>query len=184
MVFLPTPLGLIKLLLLEMEMFVYILRNHLISNHLGQLKNEPTQVRDDGFQSCIDLICTDQPFLFTETGVLSSLDTHTKHNIPHGTLNMGIPPFPIFKRKIRDYKSAKIDHIRFDLQKINWHDIFLSLNFIGKKLSIYGCLFGYYGQAHSNLLAKFLLAMRKMPHGLLQKSKLQSNVIIGFKENG
>ena len=48
-------------------------------------------MRDDGSQSCIDLICTAQPYLFTETGVLSSLDLHSKHNIVHGTLNISIP---------------------------------------------------------------------------------------------
>ena len=58
--------------------------NFLISNQLEQLISEPTHVRDDGSQSCIDLICTDQPYIFTETGVLSSLHSHSKHNIIHG----------------------------------------------------------------------------------------------------
>ena len=33
-----------------------LFNNFLISNHLGQLISEPTHVRDDGSQSCIDLI--------------------------------------------------------------------------------------------------------------------------------
>ena len=41
----------------------------LISSHLVQLINEPTHVRADGSLSCIDLICTDQPFTFMVTGV-------------------------------------------------------------------------------------------------------------------
>ena len=69
----------------------------LISNHLEQLISEPTHIRDDGSQSCIDLICTDQPFLFTETGTFPSLDTHSKHNIVHGTLNINIPCPPPYK---------------------------------------------------------------------------------------
>ena len=68
-----------------------LFNNVLISNHLGQLINEPTHVRDDGSQSCIDLICTDQTFTFMETGVLSSLDPCSKHNIIHGTINISVP---------------------------------------------------------------------------------------------
>ena len=39
-----------------------ILSNFIISNNLDELVNEPTHIRDDGSQSCIDIICTDQPF--------------------------------------------------------------------------------------------------------------------------
>ena len=103
--------------------------NHfLTSNHLEQLINEPTHVRDDGSQSCIDLICTDQPFTFMETGVLSSLDPCSKHNIIHGTINISVPRPPPYKRKIWDYKSANTDNIRADLVKLNWRDLFLNLN--------------------------------------------------------
>ena len=46
-----------------------VFNNFLISNNLEELINEPTHIRDDGSQSCIDLICTDQSYIFTETGV-------------------------------------------------------------------------------------------------------------------
>ena len=105
-----------------------LFNDFLMSNHLEQLISEPTHVRDDGSQSCIDLICTDQPFIFTETGVLSSLDSHSKHNIIHGKLNINIPRPPPFKRKIWDYKISNIDLIRFDLLKVNWQDLFFNLN--------------------------------------------------------
>ena len=39
----------------------------LLSNNLEELINH---LRDDGTQSCIDLIFTDQPFIFNESGVL------------------------------------------------------------------------------------------------------------------
>ena len=39
-----------------------VLSNIIYSNNLDGLINEPTHIRDDGSQSCIDLICTDQPF--------------------------------------------------------------------------------------------------------------------------
>ena len=95
-----------------------------MSNSLEQLISEPTHIRDDGSQSCIDLICTDQPLMFMETGVLPSLDSHSKHNIIHGTLSINIPRPPPYKRKIWDYKAAKTDRIRADLLNVNWQDLF------------------------------------------------------------
>ena len=41
-----------------------ILSNFLLSNNLEELINEPTHIRDDGSQSCIDMLCTDQPYIF------------------------------------------------------------------------------------------------------------------------
>ena len=38
--------------------------NFLVSNNLAKLINEPTHIRDDGTQTCIGLICTDQPYIF------------------------------------------------------------------------------------------------------------------------
>ena len=62
-----------------------------------------------------------------ETGVLSSLDPHSKHNIIYGSINMSIPCAPPYKRKIYDYNNAKIDQIRDDLLKLNWQDLFQNL---------------------------------------------------------
>ena len=54
-----------------------VFNNFLMTNNLEQLINEPTRIRDDGSQSSIDLICTHQPFVSTQTGVLPSLDPHS-----------------------------------------------------------------------------------------------------------
>ena len=75
----------------------HFLNNFLMSNNLEQFISEPTHVCDNGSQSCIDLIRTAQAFLFTETGALSTLDPHSKHNIIHGTLNISVPLPPPFK---------------------------------------------------------------------------------------
>ena len=72
----------------------------LISNNIEQLISEPTHVRDDGSQSCIDLICTNQPFVFMESEVMPSLDPCSKHNIIHGKISVNIPSPPTYKRKI------------------------------------------------------------------------------------
>ena len=100
----------------------------LVSNSLNELINEPTHIRDDGSQSCTDLICTDQPFIFTDTGVLQSLDPHSKHKIIYSTLNFHTPCPPPYKRKVWDYKTAKTNSIRKDLSNINWQTLFLNLN--------------------------------------------------------
>ena len=68
--------------------------SNLLSNNLEELINEPTHIRDDGTQTCIGLICTDQPYLFTDTGVLPTLDPHSNHNIIHYTLNVNFPLLP------------------------------------------------------------------------------------------
>ena len=105
-----------------------LLNDLLISSSLEQLISEPTHVRDDGSQSCIDLICTNQPFMLAETGVLPSLDSHSKHNIIHGTMSINMPRPPSYKRKIWDYKTAKIYRIRADLLNVNWRELFFNLN--------------------------------------------------------
>ena len=86
-----------------------VFNNFLLSNNLVKLINEPTHIRDDGTQTCIGLICTDQPYIFfIDTGVLPTLNPHSKHNIIHGTLNFNFPSPPRYKRKVWDYNSAKI----------------------------------------------------------------------------
>ena len=105
-----------------------ILSNFLLSNNLEELINEPTHIRDDGSQSCIDLVCTYQSYIFTDTGVLPSLDPHSKHNIIHGSLNFHIPCPPPYKRKVWEYKTAKSNMIRLELSNTNWYSLFLGLN--------------------------------------------------------
>ena len=98
----------------------------LLSNNLEELINEPTHFRGNARQSCIHLVCTDHSYLFTDTGVLHSLDSHSKHNIIYGTLNFHIPCLPPYKRKIWDY--TKTDLICNGLKNTNWHDLFYNLN--------------------------------------------------------
>jgi len=102
--------------------------NFLLTNNLEELINEPTHIRDNGSQSCIDLLCTDQAYLFTKTGVYPSLDSHSKHNIIHGTLNFNIHCPPPYKRKIWDYSAAPNELIKEKLKNTNWFDLFYKLN--------------------------------------------------------
>ena len=127
-----------------------ILSNFLLSNNLEELINEPTHIRDDGSQSCLDLVCTDQPYIFTDTGVLPSLDPHSKHNVIHGSLNFHIPCPPPYKRKVWDYKTAKSNMIRLELSNTNWHFLFLGLNASEMSLVFTGVLLNIFSKHISN----------------------------------
>ena len=52
-------------------------------NNLCQLINEPTHIRGESM-SCIDLIITDQPNFFVESGVHRSLGDHCQHQLVYG----------------------------------------------------------------------------------------------------
>ena len=105
-----------------------IFSNFLMNHNMEELIKEPTHIRDSGSQSCIDLICTDQPFLFVESGVLPSLDSHSKHNIIQGRLNFHTPSPPPYKRRIWDYGKANIEEIRKNLSETNWQTLFYQLS--------------------------------------------------------
>ena len=97
------------------------------SNNLCQLIDEPTNIRTTGM-SCIDLIITDQPNLFVEFGVHSSLDDHCQHQIIHGKLNISVPSPPPYKRKIWHYAKAQKDEIKSAMGNIDWSTIFSGLD--------------------------------------------------------
>ena len=90
------------------------------TNNLYQLIDEPTNIRGDSM-SCIDLIITDQPAFFVETGVNPSLDDFCQHQIVHGKVNIAIPFPPPYKRTVWDYSKADILNIRSVLRNIDWH---------------------------------------------------------------
>ena len=66
------------------------------SNNMSQLIDEPTNIRTTGM-SCIDLIITDQPNLFVDFGVHSSLNNHCQHQIIHEKLNISVLTPPPYK---------------------------------------------------------------------------------------
>ena len=96
-------------------------------NNLHQLINEPTNIRCESM-SCIDLIITDQPNLFVESGVHPSLDVHCQHQLVYGKLNLSMPSPPPYKRTIWDYTKADIQYIRNAVSEINWKSRFSGLD--------------------------------------------------------
>ena len=69
------------------------------SNNMTQLIDQPTNLESRGI-SGVDLIITDQPNLFIDYGIHSSLDNCCHHQIIHGKVNISIPSPPPFKRRI------------------------------------------------------------------------------------
>ena len=90
------------------------------SNNMTQLIDQPTNLESRGI-SCVDLIITDQPNLFIDYGIRSSLDNCCHHQIIHGKVNISIPSPPPFKRSIWDYAKANKDEIQECLNNIDWH---------------------------------------------------------------
>ena len=95
-------------------------------NNLHQLIDEPTNIRGEAM-SCIDLIITDQPNLFLQSGVHSSLDQNCQHQIIYGKINISLPPPPPYKRTVWEYGKANIAKIKADLNAIDWKTIFCGL---------------------------------------------------------
>ena len=97
------------------------------SLNLQQLICEPTHFIGNS-KSCIDLILTDQPNLFVETGVSPSLDPLCHHSIIYGRINIKCPPVPAYTRKIWDYDKANVDAIQESLNKFPWEEHLSNLN--------------------------------------------------------
>ena len=84
-------------------------------------------------RSCIDLIFTDQPNLFIESGVHPSLHEQCHHQIIYGKVsidNLAPPPFsdnlapPPFSRRIWFYDRSDISSIRKSIEMFPWRKTF------------------------------------------------------------
>ena len=93
-------------------------------NCLQQLIDEPTHIPRDGIETCIDLICTNQPFLFVDSGVIPSPDPLLKHQVVFGKLNFNVPCPPPYKRKVWDFNLAHSQAIKFKIVNTPWEYLF------------------------------------------------------------
>ena len=75
-------------------------------------------------KSCIDLIFTDQPNLFIESGVHPSLHEQCRHQIVHGKLSMKNYAPPPYSRKLWYYDRADFLAIRKSIDLYNWQESF------------------------------------------------------------
>ena len=93
------------------------------SNCFSQLINEPTHIQTNS-SSCIDLIFTNQPNSFVNSGVHSSLHPNCHHQIVHTSFNLDIYYPPPYQRLIWDYKKADSTNIRKTLDSVIWERLF------------------------------------------------------------
>lgn len=95
----------------------------MTSNGMEELINEPTHFPRDEIETCIDLIFTDQPYLFTDYGVLPSLDSFCKHQIIYGKLSLTVPTPPPYTRLVWSYALADSSALKSSLLCIDWENI-------------------------------------------------------------
>ena len=89
--------------------------------------NEPTNIRRES-TSYIDLIITDQPNLFVESGINPSLDMNCQHQLVYGKLNLSMLAPPPYTRTIWDYTKADIQSIHNAISEIDWKSQFMDLD--------------------------------------------------------
>ena len=73
-------------------------------------------------KSCIDVIFTDQPNLFFETGVHPSLHAQCHHHIIYGELSIRNITPPPYRRQVWYYDSADVLAIRKSIQMFRWRE--------------------------------------------------------------
>ena len=100
------------------------LSNFMLLNCLEQLIAEPTHFPRDDIETCIDLILTDKPASFVDSGVIPSPDPRCKHQIIHGTINFSVPSPPPYRRNIWKYDQANVPSIHNNIVSNNWEELF------------------------------------------------------------
>ena len=90
---------------------------------LHQLISGPTHVIGQS-RSCIDLIFTDQPNLFIESGIHPSLHEQCHHQIFHGRLSIRNLVPPSYTRKLWFYDRADLLSIRKSVEMFRWKETF------------------------------------------------------------
>ena len=88
---------------------------------LYQLIYEPTHIMGDS-KSCIDLIFTDQPNLFIESGVHMSLHEQCHHQIIYGKLSVSNISLPPYTRRIWHYDEADFVAIMKSIEMFSWRE--------------------------------------------------------------
>ena len=98
----------------------------LESNDLTQLIDQPTNIESTGV-SCVHLTITNQPNLFVDYGIHSSLDNFCHHQIIHSKVNVSVPSPPPYRKQVWDYSKADEEEIWNTLLNIDWSFKFLDL---------------------------------------------------------
>ena len=101
---------------------------------LSQVINKPTHISQN-FNSCIDLLFTNQNNLITDSGVHPLLHSHCHHQIIYGKFNLKVFYPPPCERHVWHYEHANVDMISKAIERFDWDNAFLGKN-VNEKASI------------------------------------------------
>ena len=102
----------------------YKIENLLSQFPLSQVINEPTDISQN-FNSCIDLLFTNQQNLIPDLGIHPSLHSNCHHQIIYRKFKLKIFYPPPYERHIWHYKHANTDMISKAIQGFDWDKTFL-----------------------------------------------------------
>ena len=102
---------------------------------LEQLISQATHIIGES-QSCIDLIFTDQPNLFIESGVHGSLHEQCHHQIIYGKISIENLPPPPYKRRIWFYDRADVTSIRKSIEMFRWQEVLSEIDCPNSKVRL------------------------------------------------
>ena len=101
---------------------------------LSQVVNKPTHFFQN-FNSCIDLLFTNQNNLITDSGVHPSLRSNCHHQIIYGKFNLKVFYPPPYERNVWYYEHANVVMISKAIERFDWDNAFLGKN-VNEKVSI------------------------------------------------
>ena len=87
-------------------------------------------------RSCIDLIFTDQPNLFLETGVHPTLHEQCHHQVVYGKLSANILVPPTYTRRIWFYDRANVLAVRRSIEMFRWRETLDEVSCPNQQVSI------------------------------------------------
>ena len=90
---------------------------------LSQVINEPRHISQK-FNSCIDMLFTNQQNLINNSEIHPSLHSNCHHQIIYGKVNLEIFYLPRYERHIWHYKHANVDMISKAIQGLDWDKAF------------------------------------------------------------
>ena len=98
--------------------------NLLSQFSLSRVINEPTHISQN-FNSCIDLLFTNQQNLIIDSGIHPSLHSNCHHQIIYGKFNLKIFYPPPYESHIWHYKHANTEMISKATQGFDWDKAFI-----------------------------------------------------------
>ncbi len=102
--------------------------NSIFETHnYEQMIQEPTRVVENT-KSCIDLVFTNNPHIFSEVGTRDKIVDICDHHPIYGILTSSVRKPKCFKRWVWDFKRANFDDMRFSLLNAPWQSCYVVRN--------------------------------------------------------